>query len=236
VTILALRDVSASYGAVNVLSEVDLDVRDGEWLAIVGAAAAGKTTLMRIIAGVLAPREGSIHLDGEDLAPVPAFDRVRRGISLVPEGRRLFSGMTVDANLRMGAYALRERGEVDEQLEKVLDLFGVLRERRKQVAGTLSGGEQQMCAIGRALMSRPRLLLVDELSLGLAPLVVDQLLEALTVVRDAGTTLVVVEQDVRTSLTYADRAYVMRQGRIVGDGPSDDFLEDADFRRLFLGV
>ena len=235
-TMLALRGVSAGYGAVNVLSDVDLEVRPGEWLAIIGAAAAGKTTLMRIIAGLLAPRHGSIHLEGEDLASVPAFNRVHRGICLVPEGRRLFTGMTVTENLRMGAYAVGEREAVDEQLENVLDLFPALRDRRRQVAGTLSGGEQQMCAIGRGLMSRPRLLLVDELSLGLAPLVVDQLLAALTVVHDAGTTLVVVEQDVRTSLTYADRAYVIRQGRVVGSGPSDEFLEDPDFRRLFLGV
>jgi branched-chain amino acid transport system ATP-binding protein len=235
-TMLALRNVSAGYGAVNVLSEVDLVVQPGEWLAIVGAAAAGKTTLMRTIAGVVAPSDGTIHLEGEALASVPAFERVRRGISLVPEGRRLFAGMTVNANLLMGAYALTDREAVDEQLAKVLDLFPVLRERRTQVAGTLSGGEQQMCAIGRALMSRPRLLLVDELSLGLAPLVVDQLLAALTVVKEAGTTLVVVEQDVRMSLTYADRAYVIRQGRVVGSGPSAEFLEDADFRRLFLGV
>ena len=235
-TMLALRDVSAGYGAVDVLSDIDLDVRPGEWLAIVGAAAAGKTTLMRTIAGVLEPSEGTIHLEGEDLASVPAFDRVRRGVSLVPEGRRLFAGMTVNANLLMGAYTLSDRDAVDEQLEKVLDLFPILRERRKQVAGTLSGGEQPMCAIGRGLMSSPRLLLVDELSLGLAPVVVDHLLAALTVVREGGTTLVVVEQDVRTSLTYADRAYVIRQGRVVGSGPSAEFLEDADFRRLFLGV
>jgi len=233
---LELHGVSAGYGAANVLSDVDLEVRAGEWLAIVGAAAAGKTTLMSVIAGVLTPRTGSINLDGKDLASVPAFDRVRCGISLAPEGRRLFAGMTVRENLLMGAYAVDDRDDVDRQLETVLDLFPVLKERRKQVAGTLSGGEQQMCAIGRALMSGPRILLVDELSLGLAPVVVDELLAALTVVREAGTTLVVVEQDVRTSLTYADRAYVLRQGRVVGSGPGDEFLEDADFRRLFLGV
>jgi branched-chain amino acid transport system ATP-binding protein len=235
-TLLAVQGVTSGYGALDVLSDVDVEVREGEWLAIVGAAAAGKTTLMRTIAGVLAPRRGSIRLDGEDLGPIAAYDRVRRGMSLVPEGRRLFSGMTVAENLLMGAYALSDRALAEEQLERVHELFPVLRDRHRQVVGTLSGGEQQMCAIGRGLMSRPRLLLVDELSLGLAPVVVDHLIEALAAVREAGTTLVVVEQDVRTSLTHADRAYVMRQGRIVGSGPSGAMLEDPDFQRLFLGV
>ncbi len=233
---LAVRGVTSGYGPFDVLFDVGLDVDRGEWVAIVGAAGAGKTTLMRTIAGVLAPRRGSIHLDGEDLGRLAAFDRVRRGISLVPEGRRLFSGMTVAANLRMGAYTVRDRDTMAEQLARVLKLFPILAERRSQVVGTLSGGEQQMCAIGRGLMSRPRVLLVDELSLGLAPVVVGDLLEALAAVREAGTTLVIVEQDVRTALTHADRAYVIRHGRIVGSGPSGEMLKDPDFQRLFLGV
>jgi branched-chain amino acid transport system ATP-binding protein len=232
---LDVRGLASGYAGVAVISDVDLTVGDGDWVALVGAVGAGKTTLMRTIAGSLAPLLGRISLDGADLARVPAYGRVRLGMSLVPEGRRLFRGMTVAENLVAGAFTAR-RSEVGARLARVHELFPILAERHAQQVGTLSGGEQQMCAIGRALMSEPKLLLVDELSLGLAPLVVDTLLVALEKVRSAGTALLVVEQDVETSLAHADRGYVMRHGQIVAAGPSKELLRNPDLVREFLGV
>ena len=233
---LELTGVASGYEGISVVSEIDLAVHDGEWVALVGAAGAGKTTLMRTIAGSIEPMSGEIRFGGADLANVPAHERVRRGISLVPEGRRLFSGMTVLENLTAGAFVARSREVVAQRLGRVYELFPILAERKTQQVGTLSGGEQQMCAIGRALMAEPKLLLIDELSLGLAPVVVDALLATLVRIRGQGTTLVVVEQDVETSLTYADRAYVLRHGRIVSSGSSAELLGSREFLRAYLGV
>jgi branched-chain amino acid transport system ATP-binding protein len=215
------------------VEDIALTVGDGEWVALVGAVGAGKTTLMRTLAGSLEASAGQIVWNGADVAHVPSYVRVKRGISLVPEGRRLFRGMTVSENLLAGAYTAR-RSEVAARLAHVHELFPILADRRGQQVGTLSGGEQQMCAIGRALMSRPRLLLVDELSLGLAPVVVDALLAALARIRAEGTSLLVVEQDVETSLSHADRGYVIRHGRIVAEGAA--LLADPALTREFLGV
>jgi branched-chain amino acid transport system ATP-binding protein len=233
---LEVRGVASGYEGLRVLSDVDLTVAEGEWVAVVGAVGAGKTTLMRTIAGALTPFEGRVLSRGHDLTRMPAHERVRLGMTLVPEGRRLFRGMTVRENLTAGAFLLRGRGVVAERLDRVHELFPVLADRAKQQVGTLSGGEQQMCAIGRALMSNPTLLLIDELSLGLAPVVVDDLLDALVRIREEGTTLLVVEQDVETSLAFADRAYLLRHGRIVMSGEGDALLADASFRREYLGV
>jgi branched-chain amino acid transport system ATP-binding protein len=233
---LEVRGVASGYEGLRVLSDVDLTVAEGEWVAVVGAVGAGKTTLMRTIAGALTPFEGRVLSRGHDLTRMPAHERVRLGMTLVPEGRRLFRGMTVRENLTAGAFLLRGRGAVAERLDRVHELFPVLADRAKQQVGTLSGGEQQMCAIGRALMSNPTLLLIDELSLGLAPVVVDDLLDALVRIREEGTTLLVVEQDVETSLAFADRAYLLRHGRIVMSGEGDALLADASFRREYLGV
>jgi len=233
---LQVRDVASGYDGLRVLSGVDVTVVEGEWVALVGAVGAGKTTLMRTIAGSLEPSEGRVLFRGDDLAHVPAHERVRRGMTLVPEGRRLFRGMTVLENLTAGAYVIRSRGAIAERLERVHELFPVLAQRARQQVGTLSGGEQQMCAIGRALMSAPRLLLIDELSLGLAPVVVDELLDALVRIRSEGTTLLVVEQDVETSLAFADRAYLLRQGSIVMSGEGAALLDDPHFKRQYLGV
>jgi branched-chain amino acid transport system ATP-binding protein len=233
---LEVRRVGSGYEGLQVLWDVDLTVAEGEWVALVGAAGAGKTTLMRTIAGSIEPAAGQVLFGGDDLAHVPAYERVKRGMSLVPEGRRLFRGMTVAENLTAGAFVARGRAAIAERLERVHALFPILAERRRQQVGTLSGGEQQMCAIGRALMSGPKLLLVDELSLGLAPVVVDELLDALVRIRGEGTTLLVVEQDVETSLAHADRGYVMRQGRIVSSGPSAELLDNPEFLREYLGV
>jgi branched-chain amino acid transport system ATP-binding protein len=232
---LELRGIGAGYGALQVLWDVDLDVERGEWVALVGTAGAGKSTLLRTIAGSLEPLTGQVLLEGADLTHVPAYERVKLGMSLVPEGRRLFRGMTVAENLAAGAFVV-PRKEAAKRLARVHDLFPVLGERADQQVGTLSGGEQQMCAIGRALMAGPKLLLVDELSLGLAPLAVDALLAALVRIREEGTTLLVVEQDVETSLSYADRGYVLRHGRVVASGPSRRLLDDPGFLRDYLGV
>jgi branched-chain amino acid transport system ATP-binding protein len=232
---LEVRGVASGYHGLRVLSGVDLTVAEGEWVALVGAVGAGKTTLMRTIAGSLESFEGRVLFRGNDLANVPAHERVRRGMTLVPEGRRLFRGMTVLENLRAGAFVVRPRGAVAERLERVHELFPILAERARQQVGTLSGGEQQMCAIGRALMSDPKLLLIDELSLGLAPVVVDELLEALVRIR-GNTTLLVVEQDVETSLAFADRAYLLRHGSIVRSGEGAALLADAGFNREYLGI
>jgi branched-chain amino acid transport system ATP-binding protein len=232
---LEVHGLASGYGQITVIEDVTLHVADGEWVALVGAVGAGKTTLMRTLAGALEPKRGRIVLDGADVAELPSYRRVALGLSLVPEGRRLFRGMTVAENLLAGAFTAK-RSEVTARLEHVHALFPILAERRAQQVGTLSGGEQQMCAIGRALMSRPELLLVDELSLGLAPLVVDALLDALARIRDDGTALLVVEQDVESSLARADRGYVMRQGRIVTEGPSAELRKDPALGREFLGV
>jgi branched-chain amino acid transport system ATP-binding protein len=232
---LELRGIASGYDGIGVVSEIDLTVADGEWVALVGAAGAGKSTLMRTIAGSIEAIAGEVLFCGDNLAHVPAHERVRRGMSLVPEGRRLFRGMTVLENLTAGAFVAPRR-EAAERLERVYELFPILAARRAQQVGTLSGGEQQMCAIGRSLMAGPKLLLVDELSLGLAPIVVDALLAALVRVREQGTTLLVVEQDVETSLAYADRGYVLRHGRIVSSGPSAELLGSPEFLRAYLGA
>jgi branched-chain amino acid transport system ATP-binding protein len=233
---LEVRGLCSGYGELQILWDVDLTVGDGEWVALLGAVGAGKTTLMRTIAGSLPVVRGDIAVAEEDVTGMPAYDRVRRGLSLVPEGRRLFRGMTVSENLVAGAFTVRHRRVITERLARVHELFPILAERSRQQVGTLSGGEQQMCAIGRSLMSAPRLLLVDELSLGLAPVVVDDLIEALARIRAEGTALLVVEQDVELSLDYADRGYVLRQGRIVAGGPSAELLADESLQREYLGV
>jgi branched-chain amino acid transport system ATP-binding protein len=233
---LAVEGLCAGYGDLQLLWDVDLEVRDGEWVSLIGSVGAGKTTLLHTIVGLLPARRGTIRLGGEDVTMMPAERRVPLGMSLVPEGRRLFTGMTVVENLRMGAHTTRDRAAVAARVERMYHLFPRLGERRGQQVGTLSGGEQQMCAIARALMSEPRLLIVDELSLGLAPVVVDTLLEALVSVCEQGTTLLVVEQDVETALSYADRGYVLRQGRIVRSGSGSQLLADPDLQREYLGI
>jgi len=184
---------------------------------------------------LLKPFRGEIRYRGKEISSKPVHERVKMGISLVPEGRRLFTGMTVRENLMMGAYGLKVKSESLEQLSKVYDLFPVLEKREKQVVGTLSGGEQQMCAIGRALMSRPRLLLVDEPSQGLAPVIVEGLIELMSVIKREGVTLLMVEQGISAALDYTDRAYILRQGRIVKHGPVPRLLADLDTRKEYLG-
>jgi branched-chain amino acid transport system ATP-binding protein len=230
--LLSLRDVGAGYHRLQVVWGVDLDLDRGEWVALVGASGAGKTALVRTIAGLNPALGGEIRFAGENIGGIPAHRRVRLGLATVPEGRRLFRGMTVRENLMLGA---APGISAAERLAEIEDLFPVLAGRRDQIAGTLSGGEQQMCAIGRALMMGPKLLMIDELSSGLAPAVVDTLLEALITIRRQGTALFVIDQDAGIALSCADRAYVMRSGRVVREGTAAQVLADPSLQREYIG-
>ena len=233
--ILSVRGLACRYGAVGVVEDLDLHVQAGEWLALLGPVGAGKTTVLAAIAGLRRPHAGSIAMDGMPVEALPPHQRLRRGLALVPEGRRLFAGMTVRENLLAGTHALAEPQRRKENLRQVMDLFPVLGERQHQVAGTLSGGEQQMCAIGRALMGSPRLLMIDEVTLGLAPIVVATLFDALARLRQQGMTLLTVEQNVPLVLGYASRACILNRGRIVREGPAASLRDDPDLPKLFLG-
>jgi branched-chain amino acid transport system ATP-binding protein len=233
--LLALDNLGAGYGTLQVVWGIDLRLDPGEWVALVGASGAGKTALVRTVAGLNPPLAGVLRLAGRDLAAVPAHERVRLGLSAVLEGRRLFNGMTVRENLLLGGFAAAAPADLPARLARVETLFPVLAARRDQIAGTLSGGEQQMCAIGRALMAAPKLLVIDELSLGLAPAVVDTILDAIFAIREAGTALFVIDQDAGIALSGADRAYVMRSGRIVLEGSADVVLSDPELQREYIG-
>ncbi|MDO8477403.1 MAG: ABC transporter ATP-binding protein [Candidatus Rokubacteria bacterium] len=235
--LLVVENLEAGYGDTQVLWGVTLDVLPGEMLAVVGANGAGKTTLLRTLSGLIVPTSGRIRFAGRDIAGARSPEIVRLGMGHVPEGRRLFSGMTVEENLRMGAYgrAHKDRAAVRADLERVYGYFARLRDRRRQIAGTLSGGEQQMCAIGRALMGDPRLLLIDELSLGLAPVVVEELIPILHDIQGAGTTIVLIEQDVSVALQISDRAFVIETGRVTLSGPARELAKDEAIVRSYLG-
>ncbi len=233
---LEVQGLAAGYGAIQVLWGINLVVHQGEAVALIGANGAGKSTLLRAIAGQVRLSGGSVRLAGQSIAHVPAHERVQRGMVMVPEGRQLFPGLTVRENLLMGAYTRDDQGEIARDLQRVWTLFPRLRERDTQLAGHMSGGEQQMCAIGRALMARPRLLLIDELSLGLAPVVVDRLIEAIDEIHRSGVTLLIVEQDVGTALTMASRGYVMESGHMVLEGDRAMLLSDRRVQESFIGI
>ncbi|MFI5268636.1 MAG: ABC transporter ATP-binding protein [Chloroflexota bacterium] len=233
--LLQIDHLDVAYGDVQVLWNVSLEVRRGEMLALIGANGAGKSTLLATISGLLRPRSGKIVFDGRDITGAAADAIVQAGIAHVPQGRRLFAGLTVKQNLMLGAYTRRD-GEQEKDLGWIFDTFPRLKERQLQLAGTMSGGEQQMCAIGRALMSRPKLLLIDEPSLGLAPVVVDDLLEVLRNVHQQGTTVLMVEQDVQTALEEADRGYVLDTGHITLSGRAAELLANDDIKKAYLGV
>jgi len=234
--LLRLEGIDAFYGDLQALAGVSFGVRDKEIVALVGANAAGKSTTLRVISGLVAPRRGRVLLNDDDLTAVPAHERVDRGIVQVPEGRRLFPFMSVAENLLLGAHADRARGERDRTLAHVYGLFPVLGERRTQLAGSLSGGEQQMCAIGRALMARPRVLMLDEPTLGLAPVLVAKIFETVRVINGQGVTVLLVEQNVRQALTLAHRACVLESGRLVLEGQARDLLGDERLKRAYLGL
>src|SRR5258705_2079087 len=233
---LELRSVRAGYGGFQALFDVSLEVRHGEAVGVIGPNGAGKTTLLRVISGLIRPTSGSIAMEGVDLVATPAHRIVALGIAHVPESRRLFPRMTVEDNLKMGGFLPAARAKVQDRLAFVYELFPRLRDRRGQLAGTMSGGEQQMCAIGRALMSDPKLLLLDEPSAGLAPVIVEQVFDLVKRIRAGGLNVLIVEQNVRQVLRVVDRAYLLKAGSIRAAGPASELLASETIREAYLGV
>jgi branched-chain amino acid transport system ATP-binding protein len=233
---LQLKSVDAGYSTFQALFGVNLEVNAGEAVGVIGPNGAGKTTLMRVISGLIRPTRGTISMQGTDVVATPAHKIVSLGIAHVPENRRLFPRLTVDDNLKMGAYMPGARARYAERLEFVFDLFPRMKERRSQMAGTMSGGEQQMCAIGRALMSDPKLLLLDEPSAGLAPVVVQQVFELVKRIRASGLTVLIVEQNVQQVLKVVDRAYLLEAGSIRASGTSEEMMKTDTIKQAYLGV
>ena len=233
-SMLLIENLDVFYGAIQALSGVSLEVKEGEVVSIIGSNGAGKSTLLRTISGLIRPREGTIAFKGEEIHNVPADKIVRMGISQSPEGRRIFTNMTVQENLQLGAFT-RKDGEIQSDMEKVMDKFPRVRERLKQSAGTLSGGEQQMLAICRALMSRPKLLLLDEPSMGLAPNLVTEIFNTIGELHRDGVTILLVEQNAHRALEVADRGYVLETGNIVLQGSGKDLLHDPKVKEAYLG-
>ena len=232
--ILQLEGINTYYGQIHILQDSNMVVREGELVCLLGGNASGKSTTLKTILGIVRPRTGTVRLAGEDVTQMPTAHRIRRGLAIVPENRRLFGPMTVLENLEMGAY-LRPKADLREEFERVYELFPLLYERRTQLAGTLSGGEQQMVAMGRALMSQPKLLLMDEPSMGLAPVLVERSFEIIKQVNEAGVAMLVVEQNANVSLSIADRGYVLSTGRVVLEGKAADLLENDELRKAYLG-
>ena len=232
---LEVNGLKVSYGGINAVKGVDLEVKAGELVTLIGANGAGKTTTLKALAGLLRPAAGRIHYNGDDITALPAFQLVRRGLALVPEGRGVFGRLTVEENLAMGAYSRRDRANVAADYDRVYELFPRLAERRRQLAGTLSGGEQQMLAMGRALMSRPRLLLLDEPSMGLAPLMVQKIFETIRRIAAEGVTLLLVEQNAKLALEVCHRGYVMESGSIVLADSAPRLLTNPQVRQAYLG-
>ena len=234
--LLELEDAVLHYGKIEALHGISLEVAEGEIVALIGANGAGKTSTMRALSGVRGLASGRVSFDGEDVTKLRADQRLRKGLVLCPEGRGIFPGMTVTENLNMGAYTRKDKAAIEEDYDRVFGLFPRLQERKKQVAGTMSGGEQQMLAIGRALMSRPKLLMLDEPSMGLAPMLIQQIFDIITEIAQQGTTILVVEQNAKQALSRADRAYVLETGRIVKGGTGAELLDDPTVREAYLGV
>jgi len=233
---LEIETIDVKYGKIHVVHGVSLRVESGEFVSIVGSNGAGKSTILKTISGLLRPTNGKITFLSEDLSQVPPHEIVDRGISHIPEGRKLFSTLSVLENLELGAYTREARARKDEGLERVLTLFPILRDRRNQISGTLSGGEQQMLAIARGLMSLPRLLLLDEPSLGLAPFLVKQTIDVIKEINRGGTTILLVEQNVRYALLNSDRAYVLESGAITMEGSGEELLSNKDVKTAYLGL
>ncbi|BBO66246.1 ABC transporter ATP-binding protein [Desulfosarcina alkanivorans] len=234
--ILKVDNILTGYDGVPVIHGISLDINPGELVAIVGANGAGKTSTMRTIAGLMKPTAGSIHFNGEDISRLPAHMVLRRGISYVPEGRRLFSKLTVRENLVLGAYMEKDKHEIEGRIEELYRLFPVLESRSSQVAETLSGGEQQMLAIARGMMSKPRLLMLDEMSLGLMPALVEKMMDTIVQVNRNGVTILLVEQMVQEALEIAHRGYVLQTGRIVESGPAESLLDSEQVRKAYMGM
>lgn len=234
--LLELHDVHVHYGNIHALKGISIEVTEGEIVTLIGANGAGKSTTLNAISGLVRPSAGSIRYDGQDITRAPAHEIVARGVVQVPEGRRIFARLTVRENLLMGAYLIRDRREIEAGIERVFAMFPRLKEREHQVCGTLSGGEQQMLAIGRALMTRPRVLLMDEPSMGLAPVLVDGIFATIRFLHEEGTTILLVEQNARMALSVADRGYVVETGRIVLADTAAALQANDAVRRAYLGI
>ena len=232
---LEVTDLHVYYGMIHAIKGISFEVEEGEIIALIGANGAGKTTILHTISGLLSPKSGSILFEGQELTKIPAHKIVSLGMAQVPEGRRVFAQMTVMQNLKMGAFTRSDKDEVEQSLEMVFDRFPRLGERRTQPAGTLSGGEQQMLAMGRALMSHPKIILMDEPSMGLSPILVNEIFDIIRSVNEAGTTVLLVEQNARKALNIANRAYVLETGRIVNGGDARAMMNDDSIRKAYLG-
>jgi len=233
---LKVKNVHVFYGGIHALKGISFDVLEGQIVTLLGANGAGKSTTLRAISGLVKPKEGEIFFEGRNIIGLPPYEIVKLGIAMVPEGRRIFPNLTVLENLLIGAYSRRDSKGVKEDLEWIFNLFPVLQERSSQNAGTLSGGEQQMLAIGRALMSKPKLLMLDEPSLGLAPVLVQQVFKVIKKLQSEGTTILLIEQNAHAALQIADYGYVMETGQIVLEGPSEELVHNDKVRKAYLGV
>ena len=232
---LEVRDLQVYYGMIHAIKGISFDVNQGEVIALIGANGAGKTTTLHTITGLLAPKSGSVLFEGKDITKVPAHKIVSMGMAHVPEGRRVFAELSVYENLKMGAYTRKDKKEIEESLANVYKRFPRLEERKNQMAGTLSGGEQQMLAMGRALMSKPKIILMDEPSMGLSPIFVNEIFDIIRAVSESGTTVLLVEQNAKKALSIADRAYVLETGKIVLSGDAKELLEDDSIKKAYLG-
>ena len=233
---LEIENVSAGYGMVQILYDVNFKVEEKEILSIIGPNGAGKTTLVKTIMGLMHPKSGAIKFKGENIEKLPTYEIVKKGITMIPEGREIFPRMTIEENLLLGAYTIKDKAKVKETREKVYDIFPVLKKKEKSLAQTLSGGEQQMLVICRSLMSSPQLLILDEPSLGLAPIIVEKVLDTIRTVNDEGVTVLLVEQNIHDSLGVADRGYVLEEGRIVLEGKSRELLSNSHIKEMYLGL
>jgi branched-chain amino acid transport system ATP-binding protein len=233
---LEVENVSAGYGMVQILWDVSFKINEKEIASIIGPNGAGKTTLVRTIAGLLPAKTGTIRFKGENIEKLPPYEIVKKGLTLIPEGREIFPRMTVDENMRLGGYTIKDKNKVAESKERVYQIFPVLKKKEKVLAQTLSGGEQQMLVIGRSLMSNPQLLILDEPSLGLAPIIVEKVLDTLQRINDDGVTILLVEQNIRDSLNIANRAYVLEEGKIIIEGEGRELLNNEHIQEVYLGV
>lgn len=232
---LEVKDLQVYYGMIQAIKGISFEVNQGEVIALIGANGAGKTTTLHTVTGLISPKSGQVLFEGKDITKTPAHKIVSMGMAHVPEGRRVFAELSVYENLRMGAYTRKDKAEIEETLKSVYKRFTRLQERKNQMAGTLSGGEQQMLAMGRALMSKPRIILMDEPSMGLSPIMVNEIFDIIRAVSESGTTVLLVEQNAKKALSIADRAYVLETGKIVLSGDAKELLEDDSIKKAYLG-
>ena len=232
---LEIKDLEVYYGMIQAIKGISFEVNEGEVIALIGANGAGKTTILHTISGLIAPKKGSITFEGQEITKIPAHKIVENGLAQVPEGRRVFPSLSVLQNLKLGAYTRKDKKEIDDTLKMIYERFPRLEERKNQPAGTLSGGEQQMLAMGRALMSKPRIILMDEPSMGLSPIFVNEIFDIIKQVSASGTTVLLVEQNAKKALSIADRGYVLETGKIVKEGKASDLLNDEAVKKAYMG-